>query len=284
LEGKEGNDTLEGGMGNDTLDGGSGADTFIFNSPEEGYDVITNTFNRVDGDRIEINVSGFGGGLVAGGFLSSELFVLGTKATNSNHRFIYDNSKNHGEFFYDVDGVGGLNQKKIASFVDGPELTFNDIYLVKSSEDNEQILTEDELLKGLEGNERLEGKEGNDTLEGGMGNDTLDGGSGADTFIFNSPEEGYDVITKTFNRVDGDKIEINASGFGGGLLAGGVLSSELFVLGTIATDPNHRFIYDNSKNHGEFFYDVDGVGGLNQKKIASFVDGPELTFNDIYLV
>jgi len=141
----------------------------------------------------------------------------------------------------------------------------------------------DDIILGLAGNDRLEGNAGDDILEGGMGRDTLQGGLGADRFIFNSPEEKLDIITKGFERLEGDRIEIDASGFGGGLVGGKVLSSNQFVLGATATDSNHRFIYDNSKNHGELFYDVDGVGGLYQMKIATLIDGPTLSASDIYL-
>lgn len=53
-----GNDTLAGGSGNDTLAGYIGADTFVFSSPYDGSDIITD-FNREEGDKVQISSSGF---------------------------------------------------------------------------------------------------------------------------------------------------------------------------------------------------------------------------------
>ncbi|MBD2085341.1 hypothetical protein NDI49_24745 [Trichocoleus sp. ST-U3] len=68
-------------------------------------------------------------------------------------------------------------------------------------------------LSGGDGNDVLKGQVGKDTLGGGFGNDRLTGGEGADKFVFNSPGEGIDNILD-FNSLEGDKIQISASGFG----------------------------------------------------------------------
>ncbi|MEO1378675.1 MAG: hypothetical protein AAFW70_31350, partial [Cyanobacteria bacterium J06635_10] len=46
-----------------------------------------------------------------------------------------------------------------------------------------------------------------------VGDDTLTGGAGADIFVLDSPFDGIDSITD-FNSLEGDKIQISASGFG----------------------------------------------------------------------
>lgn len=56
--GAGGNDTLAGGSGNDTLAGHTGADTFVFSSPYDGSDSITD-FDREEGDKIQISSTGF---------------------------------------------------------------------------------------------------------------------------------------------------------------------------------------------------------------------------------
>ncbi|CCI14381.1 Similar to tr/Q8YPW8/Q8YPW8 [Microcystis aeruginosa PCC 9806] len=53
-----GNDTLVGGAGADTLTGGTGTNTFIYNSPSEGVDLITDFISI---DRINLRSSGFTG-------------------------------------------------------------------------------------------------------------------------------------------------------------------------------------------------------------------------------
>lgn len=59
LNGGTGNDTLIGDAGEDTLTGGAGADIFIFSSPFDGIDSITD-FNFEEGDKIQISAKGFG--------------------------------------------------------------------------------------------------------------------------------------------------------------------------------------------------------------------------------
>ena len=53
-----GNDTLVGGAGADTLTGGTGTNTYIYNSPSEGADLITDFISI---DRIHLRSSGFAG-------------------------------------------------------------------------------------------------------------------------------------------------------------------------------------------------------------------------------
>ncbi|WP_210404397.1 calcium-binding protein [Chroococcidiopsis sp. TS-821] len=68
-------------------------------------------------------------------------------------------------------------------------------------------------LLGYSGKDYIEGGAGNDRIVGESGYDTLVGGAGADTFVFYSPYDGVDTI-KDFKYVEGDKIEVSASGFG----------------------------------------------------------------------
>jgi Ca2+-binding RTX toxin-like protein len=122
LIGGLGNDTLIGSLGNDTLTGGVGLDSFHFNSKNEGRDRITD-FNVTD-DRILIRSTGFDGGLVAGTLLSTQ-FTLGSSATTSTHRFIYNSS--NGGLFFDVDGNGATTMLQVATLNTGLDLTNQDI-------------------------------------------------------------------------------------------------------------------------------------------------------------
>ncbi|BAY23130.1 hypothetical protein NIES2100_28940 [Calothrix sp. NIES-2100] len=125
LIGNSGNDTLIGGAGNDTLTGGSGADRFIFNSRTEDIDKITD-FSVVD-DAIAVSAVGFGGGLVIG-TLAATRFAIGTAATTTSHRFIYN--KTSGALFFDQDGLGGTAQVQIASLSSGLTMTNADILVI----------------------------------------------------------------------------------------------------------------------------------------------------------
>ena len=59
LIGNSRDNILVGGRGEDVLTGGGGADTFVFNSPTEGIDLITD-FDRAEQDIIQIDSARFG--------------------------------------------------------------------------------------------------------------------------------------------------------------------------------------------------------------------------------
>lgn len=122
------------------------------------------------------------------------------------------------------------------------------------------------------------GKQGNDTLNGNMGSDRLEGGAGEDRFIFNSPYDGVDTIVDF--SVEDDTIVFSANGFGGNLTAG-MVSSEMFTVGTAATSNEHRFIYDAGS--GDLSYDSDGIGEQEQIKLASLKPDLTLTHNNLHI-
>lgn len=100
----------------------------------------------------------------------------------------------------------------------------------------------DDYLLGEWGNDFLSGDNGNDDLNGGDGYDILTGGEGADYFIFNSPWQGVDTITD-FNYAEGDKVQIDAIGFG------------------IGVNETNRFSYDYYS--GALFFDNIQLAWLN---------------------
>ena len=121
----------------------------------------------------------------------------------------------------------------------------------------------DDRIFGNDGNDRLFGDSGNDVLTGGMGSDTLTGGAGADRFMMRNVNEGLDIITDF--EVDRDLLVFSASGFVG-VDAVGMVTNQMFSLGTTATSNEHRFIYNSAS--GDLFYDSDGVGNTEQVKLA----------------
>ncbi|WP_016950859.1 calcium-binding protein [Anabaena sp. PCC 7108] len=118
IEGNEGNDTLYGGTGNDRLTGGVGSDIFGFNNFSEGVDTITD-FNVAD-DFIQVSAAGFAGGLTAGLFDAGQ-FTIGSAATSSDQRFIYNSAT--GQLFFDADGNGSGAQTQFAKLSTGLALT-----------------------------------------------------------------------------------------------------------------------------------------------------------------
>ncbi|MEH2302964.1 MAG: hypothetical protein V7K88_29345 [Nostoc sp.] len=74
-------------------------------------------------DLIQVSAFGFDGGLSIGSLQKSQ-FTIGTSATTSAQRFIYDNIT--GALYYDQDGSTGVfNQVKFAQLSAGLSLTNN---------------------------------------------------------------------------------------------------------------------------------------------------------------
>ncbi|MHC5747417.1 MAG: calcium-binding protein [Nostoc sp.] len=123
IVGSNGNDTLCGGYfgGNDTLTGGNGTDTFTVYSYTEGVDTIYD-FNPTN-ELIQLSAYGFGSPLSIGS-LSASQFTIGTSATTSEERFIYNSAT--GALFFDQDGSGsGFTQVQFAQLSAGLSLTNN---------------------------------------------------------------------------------------------------------------------------------------------------------------
>ena len=146
-----------------------------------------------------------------------------------------------------------------------------------------------DFLSGRNGRDELFGNGGNDTINGGIGadrlhgnsgNDLLWGKSGADSFVFEGLNLGIDTIADFNNSIEGDKIELSALGFGGGLVAG-VLNATQFAIGSAATNAAHRIIY-NATN-GAIFFDVDGIGAQQQVQFATVGNNLALTNSDFII-
>ncbi|MDZ8135730.1 MAG: calcium-binding protein [Nostoc sp. DedQUE04] len=126
IYGGSGNDTLIGGFGNDTLYGGTGTDTFVFNNYNKGIDSIYDL--NATNELIQVSAAGFGGGLSPGSLKTSQ-FTLGTSATTSNQRFIYNSAT--GGLFFDLDGsASGFTQVKFAQLSTGLSLSENNFVVV----------------------------------------------------------------------------------------------------------------------------------------------------------
>ncbi|MEH2222219.1 beta strand repeat-containing protein [Nostoc sp.] len=126
LTGGNGNDFLIGGNGNDSLIGGAGTDTFAFNSYNQGVDTIYD-FNATN-ELIQVSTYGFGGGLSTPS-LQTNQFTIGTSATTSNQRFIYDDIT--GALYFDLDGSAStFTQVKFAQLSGGVTLTEKNFVLV----------------------------------------------------------------------------------------------------------------------------------------------------------
>jgi Ca2+-binding RTX toxin-like protein len=131
LLGGAGNDTLVGGLGNDTLMGGSSADRFVFNSPTEGVDRITDFV--VGQDKIGISLFSFFNSYPLGGTtpvttLAAAQFHIGAAAGDASDRLIYNSAT--GSLFFDRDGTGAIAPVQFATLSPGLALTNADILVL----------------------------------------------------------------------------------------------------------------------------------------------------------
>jgi Ca2+-binding RTX toxin-like protein len=148
----------------------------------------------------------------------------------------------------------------------------------------------DDILHGAAGNDTINGGNGADTINGGADNDSsnggfgfdeLSGGAGVDTFVYNFASQGTDSILDFVSGTD--KLEISASGFGGGLTTG---MNPLLVFGSSASavfgSAAERFHYDTST--GMLYFDPDGTGtGAIAVTLAQFSNGVMLQASDLII-
>ena len=135
------------------------------------------------------------------------------------------------------------------------------------------------LLSGLGGADKLsaEGAQANKiilVMDGGAGNDQLTGGAAADIFRFTTALDAAgntDTIRKF--AVANDSIELDDAVFTG-IGAAGSLAASAFVVGSAATDANHRVIYDDRT--GELYFDADGNGAGAAVLFARMAAGLDL--------
>lgn len=123
IVGSDGDNTLIGREGNDTLVGQGGADTFVFDR-DLGPDNIDFVFDFVTGqDTLLLRSSIFTA--LSAGALSASAFHLGTEATETSHRVIYDQAT--GTVIYDADGSGAGLAQHFLDMQEGTVLLVEDI-------------------------------------------------------------------------------------------------------------------------------------------------------------
>lgn len=128
LLGGNGDDLLYGGLGNDILNGGAGLDVLVFNEKlsSTNIDQIVN-FSAVD-DTIWLDKNDFRA-FTASGRIAVEAFNIGSAATQSDDRIIYN--KQTGALLYDADGLGGaagMQFAQLTALMDS--LSASDFYVI----------------------------------------------------------------------------------------------------------------------------------------------------------
>jgi Ca2+-binding RTX toxin-like protein len=274
IVGNDGANTLNGGLGVDTLIGGAGNDTYRVDAFGDtiteintcGTDLVISTANSyVLGDFVEdltlsgAAVGGFGNGLV------NRITGTATDNTLDGRGGADTMTGGAGNDTYFVDDAldividsAGTADRVTSTITRTLETTIENLRLLGVNAING---TGNGLGNEIEGNNQvnvLNGLGGNDVLIGRDGADTLTGGAGLDTFRFSVLEDLADTITD-FSVAD-DQIEISASAFGGGLIAGNAVNIQFNTLTPIGT--GGQFFYDDGT--AELRYDQNGTdaGGL----------------------
>ena len=125
---------------------------------------------------------------------------------------------------------------------------------------------------------------GADTLIGGAGTDSLDGGGGADIFRYASASEGRDQLSGFESGLD--RLEVSASGFGGGLVADVALAAERFASNltgrATSADGIGQFIFETDT--ARLWWDADGNGAGIGVILVQLTAGAAMLAADIAVI
>lgn len=254
LTGGDGSDTLNGGDGADVLDGGEGIDRLNGGRGADIYIVTAGDIvSEAGGDGIDTVVS-------EGSFVLPTavewLFLVGAAAADGT-----GNTSNNL-----LGGNGAANRLDGASGND----------TIDGADGNDTLL-------GGAGNDSLTAGDAADLVQGGAGKDTLSGGLGADIFRYDAPSEGLDLILDF--EIGVDKVQINASAFGGGLTSATDLAAEQRFISNISGKANlalGQFVYETDA--GRLWWDADGTGAGARVLVASLQGNPAFAVTDILLL
>ena len=113
---------------------------------------------------------------------------------------------------------------------------------------------------------------------------TLTGGAGNDTFVFNLPPVTAPTITDF--TAGQDLLQISASGFGHGLVAGATPALVTGMPTAVShAGSNGYFIFDNSDPHGgTVYWDPTGGSGTDAIALVHLQNVAVLHVSDFHLV
>lgn len=296
IDGGDGSDRLIGGAGKDTLNGGNGSDTIL---PASGYFPLRVEGNIIDGgkgkDWVSYEDERAENVILALDDSFSYDVIIGIenlRGGGGNDRLTGDGDRNQ------LEGLGGRDTLSGGEGNDtlrgGDEILLGDDLYGGGGNDSIEGGKGYDRLDGGEGADYLNGGESGDLMDGGRGDDTFEGGLGADTliggrgdnlFVYASADEGGDLILDY--RGNHDRIQISATGFGGGLVAGQNLEAFGHYIesdtGLATSDAGvGQFIYD--RNFGVLYWDADGAGGADAIILIEFFDPSRWTASELVIV
>jgi Ca2+-binding RTX toxin-like protein len=139
------------------------------------------------------------------------------------------------------------------------------------------------FLAGLGGADTLVGGIANDILQGGAGFDVLTGDLGADVFRFVRLADQADRITDFAGGTD--RLQISATGFGGGLTAGIDLAATGRLISNttgLPTGAFGQFIFETDT--GRLWWDIDGTAPALRGLVATLDGVSSLAAQSIQVV
>ncbi|MEZ2229385.1 MAG: calcium-binding protein [Microcoleus sp.] len=294
--------TLDGGLGNDLLVGNT--NPAVAASPNNV--TITNIMNGGAGNDTVIFGSArdsLTGDAAGDDFIYSSTSASGFTATGTN-KSITD--------FLGNNVIFGANGNDSISTGSGNDVLFGGPFGLPETGGNDTLISgggNDTLVGGI-GNDYLSGGDGDDSLFGGPGADALIGGAGNDTFYYQNPGEGVSfvgggAVPAGLNSgpdqieqfiVGQDKLVFDSRGFTE--LFNTVLSEprRLPSLSLLIKDPGLGEYVDQpgpigasglvvyESDTGRLLYDRDGIGGARAVHLATIVNKPSLSPNDITVI
>jgi Ca2+-binding RTX toxin-like protein len=142
--------------------------------------------------------------------------------------------------------------------------------------------TRDATGWGNELDNRIVGNAGHNLINGGPGNDILFGSAGSDMFYFRSKLNARTNIDRLpdFDATE-DSIALVWLAFPAFVLGDGTLYPSQFRVGSTATTPSQRIVY-NPVN-GVLLYDPDGSGPIAAIPFAQLPPNLALTVNNFWI-
>ncbi|MBD2073320.1 calcium-binding protein [Phormidium sp. FACHB-592] len=225
--------------------------------------IVVNDLSGTDAKQVNIDLAG----LINGETGDGQTDIITIQGTNAQDLILISSVGS----FVNVTGLSAVTRIRQADndvlvingnagddAIDASSLTTTTLRLTLNGDNG------NDTIWGAAGNDSLNGGAGHDLLIGGLGTDTLSGGNGTDRYRFNNLKEGGDILA---NFGANDFIQLRASNFGGGLVAGQAISNNQFRVGDAAQDANDRLIFNGSTR--SLYFDADGLGGAGQTLVAT---------------
>lgn len=279
IAGGDGDDFIEGGAGQDELAGSAGIDTLSYKSSASKVSVsllgtasggdafgdILSGFENLLGSDFDDKLWGSNAANFISGGQGDDKMLGGAGADTlvgggGDDTLYYDGSNSI--------NVNLETGRATGSHAEGDRIELIENVVGSNGKDTIKGDGKNNVLSGGDGDDLLDGGINQDTLIGGAGFDRLIGGQGLDTltggkdndvFVLANTASNADTITDFY--VGKDKLEIDASLFGGDLTARQILTGKQIEVNTTgsATEKETRFILN--KDTGELFFDSNGSGG-----------------------